>query len=114
MAEYNPRTQEINRDVLRLARQFKLPGLTHRAMRWLAKDLTTGNVVERLSICEEFGLSELSDKIVQQLTLNREALAEVAHSPQIMSHPRLMQAILQSAASALPESESQPKKKARK
>jgi hypothetical protein len=113
-AVFNPRTQAVNREALQLARQFELPGLTQKAMRWLCEDLTTGNVVERLSICEEFGLSELSDKIVQQLTLNREALAEVAHSPQIMSHPRLMQAILQSAASALPESETQPKKKARK
>lgn len=98
MAEYNPRTQEINRDVLRLAKQFNLPGLTHRAMRWLAKDLTTGNVVERLSICEEFGLAELTDKILEQLTSNRQALAEVAHSPQIMTYPRLMQAMLQCAA----------------
>jgi len=109
MAEYNPRTQEINRDVLRLARQFNLPGLTHRAMRWLSKDLTTGNVVERLSICEEFGLSELTDKILEQLTSNRQALAEVAHSPQIMTYPRLMQAMLQCAAGA-PEPEPAPDK----
>merc|ERR1719352_930680 len=114
MAEYNPRTQEINRDVLRLASQFNLPGLTHRAMRWLAKDLTTGNVVERLSICEEFGLAELTDKILEQLTGNRQALAEVAHSPQIMTYPRLMQAMLQCAAGAPepPEPEKKNSKRA--
>jgi hypothetical protein len=99
-AKYNPRTQEINRDVLRLAHQFQLPGLTQRAMTWMAKDLTTGNVVERLSICEEFQLNELSDKILEQLTNNRQALAEVANSPQIMTYPRLMQAMLQCAAGA--------------
>merc|ERR1719352_73567 len=126
MAKYNPRTQEINRDVLRLARQFNLPGLTQRAMVWLAKDLTTGNVVERLSICEEFSLGELTDKILEQLTNNRQALAEVAHSPQIMTYPRLMQAMLQCAASAAPSASAKeskpepepeapaPKKKARK
>merc|ERR1719352_1866673 len=126
MAEYNPRTQEINRDVLRLAKQFNLPGLTHRAMRWLASGLSTGNVVERLSICEEFGLGELTDKILEQLTSNRQALAEVAHSPQIMTYPRLMQAMLQCAASAAPSASAKeskpepepeapaPKKKARK
>merc|ERR1719230_1128660 len=114
MAEYNPRTQEINRDVLRLARQFKLPGLTHRAMRWLAKDLTTGNVVERLSICEEFGLSELTEKILEQLTSNRHALAEVAHSPQIMTYPRLMQAMLQCAAGAPEPAEPQPTKSSKR
>jgi len=126
-AKYNPRTQEINRDVLRLAQQFELKGLTQRAMVWLAKDLTTGNVVERLSICEEFGLTELTDKILEQLTNNRQALAEVAHSPQIMTYPRLMQAMLQCAASSVPTSSSAaaskpepepeapaPKKKSRK
>jgi len=115
--EFNPRTQEINRDVLSLAKQFQLPGLTNRAMRWLAKDLTTGNVVERLSLCEEFGLDELTERILEQLTNNRAALAEVAHSPQIMSYPKLMQAMLQCAAGA-PEAEptqvAQPKKRGRK
>merc|ERR1719510_704114 len=50
--DYNPRTQDINKDVLHLARRFRLPGLTDRAIHWLSKDLTTGNVVERLSIVE--------------------------------------------------------------
>lgn len=110
-AVFNPRTQAINREVLQLAAQFELPGLTEQAMHWLSKDLTTGNIVERLSICDEFGLSELTDKILQQLTMNKEALAEVAHSQQIMTFPKLMQAILQCAASAAPEPERQPKSK---
>jgi len=114
-ALFNPRTQAINREVLQLAKQFELTGLTQQAMHWLSEDLTTGNVVERLSICDEFGLCELSDKILQQLTLNREALAEVAHSQQIMNHPKLMQAILQSAASGIQEPEPHQKaKRARK
>lgn len=107
-AKFNPRTQDVNREVLRLAAQFELPGLKQQAMEWLSRDLTTGNVVERLSICDEFGLAELSDKILEQLTNNKEALAEVANSKQIMSYPRLMQAMLQCAAGA-PEPETPPK-----
>lgn len=110
-ATFNPKTQAINRDVFQLAAQFELPGLTHQAMHWLSKDITTGNVVERLSICDDFGLSELSEKILEQLTYNKAALAEVAHSPQIMNYPKLMQSILQCAASSAPEAESQPKSK---
>jgi hypothetical protein len=110
LAKLNPRTQAINREVLQLAAQFELPGLTQLAMHWLSKDLSTGNIVERLSIADEFGLSELSEKILQQLTLNKEALAEIAHSQQIMNHPKLMQAILQCAASGFPEPETQPQK----
>eukprot|EP00435_Cladocopium_sp_Y103_P049357 s95_g14.t2 len=107
--DYNPRTQEINKDVLRLAQAFRLPGLTERAMHWLAKDLSTGNVVEVLTICEDFGLNQLGDRILEQLTTNKKALAEVANSPQIMKYPKLMQALLQQAA-AVPE-EPQPKKR---
>mmetsp|Transcript_10721 Transcript_10721/g.19061 ORF Transcript_10721/g.19061 Transcript_10721/m.19061 type:complete len:226 (-) Transcript_10721:77-754(-) len=110
--DYNPRTQEINKDVLRLAQNFQLPGLTERAMHWLTKDLTTGNVVEVLTICEDFGLKELGVRILEQLTQNKKALAEVANSPQIMKYPKLMQALLQQA-SATPE-DPQPKKKPRK
>jgi len=97
-ASFNPRTQDINRDVLQLAAQFELPGLTKQAMHWLSRDLTTGNVIERLSICDSFGLAELSDKILEQLTYNKVALSEVANSQQIMNYPKLMQAILKCAA----------------
>jgi len=115
----NLRTVDVTKDLLRLAQNFSLPGLTERAIRWLAKDLTTGNVVERLSICDEFGLTTLHEKIIEQLTLNRKALAEVAGSPQIMQHPKLMQALLQQAASIGDEQEPQektppPAKKAKK
>jgi len=99
-AEYNQCTQEINKDVLQLARAYQLSGLTDRAQHWLAKDLTTGNVVERLTICDDFGLDELKNKILEQLTLNRQAMSEVANSPQIMTYPSLMQAMLQRAAAA--------------
>jgi len=109
-ASFNPRTQAVNRDVLQLAAKFQLPGLTQQAMHWLSQDLTTGNVLERLAICDEFGLAELSEKILQQLTINREALAEVAHSKQITDHPKLMQSILQCAA-GIPEPEPQHKPK---
>jgi len=114
--DLNPRTQEINKDVLRLARTFDLPGLTAKAMHWLGKDLTTGNVVERLAICDEFQLEELKIKILEQLTYNKAALSEVANSPQIMEYPKLMQAILQCAAGDPSEqSPQQPKgKRARK
>lgn len=112
LEEYNPRSQEVNKDVLRLARDFRLPGLTERAMHWLAKDLTTGHVVEVLTICEDFGLNALGERILEQLTTNKRALAEVANSPQIMKYPKLMQALLQQAASVPDEPE--PKKRSRK
>jgi len=111
---YNPATQEINKDVLRLSQNFQLPGLAERATHWMAKGLTTGNVVERLTICEDFSLEVLREKILEQLTCNKRALAEVAHSPQIMAYPKLMQALLQQAAAATDAEGPQPKKKTRR
>merc|ERR1712232_1136090 len=110
---YNPRTQDINKDVLRLAQNFRLPGLRELATHWLAKDLTTGNVVECLTICEDFKLVDLSARILQQLTNNKRALAEIAHSPQITQYPNLMLALLQHTAAAADDS-TQPKKRTRK
>jgi len=112
--DYNPRTQEINKDVLMLAQNFRLPGLTEKATHWLAKDLNTGNVVERLTICDAFGLDILRDRILEQLTTNKKALAEVANSPQIMKYPKLMQGLLQQAAARPDSPQPQPKKKGRK
>jgi len=97
-----PRTQDIINDVLRLAHSFQLPGLTAEAEQWLVKDVTTGNVLERLKICEEFGLQELTEGILEQLTFNRRALSEVASSPDITQHPKLLQALLQMTA-AVPD-----------
>lgn len=105
-ATFNPRTQAINRDVLQLGQQLELPGLTRQAMHWLSKDLDTGNVVERLSMCDEFALSELKDKILEQLTYNKMALSEVANCQQITNYPKLMQLILQCAA-AVPDQAAQ-------
>lgn len=98
--DYNPGTQAINKDVLRLAGCYALPSLTQRATHWLAKDITTGDVVERLAVCREFKLEVLRVKILEQLTLNKAALAEVAHGPKIMQYPELMQSLLQCAASS--------------
>merc|ERR1712232_1094713 len=112
--DYNTRTQEINKDVLRIAQNFDLPGLTQRAMYWLVKDLTTANVVERLTICDDFGLVDLRERILEQLTVDKKALAEVATSPQIMKYPKLMQALLQQAAAVVEETSAQPKKKVKK
>lgn len=105
--DYNPRSQDINKDVLKLAQNFKLTGLLEQATRYLAQDLSTGNVVERLTICEDFALEELKEKILEQLTFNKLALAEVASSPQIICYPKLMQSMLKLAA-AVPAAEAEP------
>lgn len=108
-AAYNPSTQEITKDVLRLAQQFQVKGLTESATVWLAKDINTGNVVERLAICDDFGLGELREKILNQLHMNKTALIEVATSPQIIEYPELMKDLILLQASGM-QDEPQAKK----
>jgi len=92
--EYSPKTDEINKDVLKLSSQFKMPDLTERCTEVLAKDINTTNVVERLGLCEEFQLDRLRERIMQQLTSNRKVLHDVAQSKSILQYPLLMQEML--------------------
>merc|ERR1712194_213597 len=97
--EYSPSSAEVNKDILRLARNFGLPHLHEFAARWLTKGLTTDTVVERLVTCEEFGLMLLREKIIEQLTANPAELTVVSSSPEIMKHPRILQDLLMQVAS---------------
>eukprot|EP00931_Biecheleriopsis_adriatica_P034414 TRINITY_DN1987_c0_g1_i2.p1 TRINITY_DN1987_c0_g1~~TRINITY_DN1987_c0_g1_i2.p1 ORF type:complete len:416 (+),score=104.82 TRINITY_DN1987_c0_g1_i2:78-1250(+) len=90
---------QVNKDVLRLARHFGLSQLHEHAARWLAKGLTTANVVERLVTCEEFGLGLLREKIGERLTLNPTELMTVCSSPEITKHPKILQDLLVQVAS---------------
>jgi len=109
--EYSPKTDEINKDVLKLASQFKMPELTEKCAEVLAKDVDTTNVVERLGLCEEFQLERLREKIMQQLTSNRKVLNDVAQSKSILQYPLLMQEMLSLIAQ---ESSGPPAKKQKK
>lgn len=94
LGEYAPKTDEINKDVLKLAGQFKMPELTEKCAESLAKDINTSNVVDVLGLCEEYQLDRLREKIMQQLTSNRKVLNDVAQSKSILQYPLLMQEML--------------------
>merc|ERR1712124_140010 len=94
LGEYAPKTEEINKDVLKLASQFKMPELTERCAEVLAKDINTTNVVDVLGLCEEYQLDRLREKIMQQLTSNRKVSNDVAQSKSILQYPLLMQEML--------------------
>lgn len=97
--EYKPSDAAVNKDVFRLARGFDLMRLHEHAARWLARGLTTANVVERLVTCEEFGLGLLREKIIEQFASNPRELAVVSGSPEIMRHPHILQDLLVKVAS---------------
>jgi len=92
--EYNPPSEEVNRDVLRLAQRFQILQLQEDASRWLARGLSTANVLDRLLACEEFGLTEVRERILEQLTANPEALFVLAKDPEMMKVPAVLQDLL--------------------
>eukprot|EP00443_Scrippsiella_acuminata_P066728 CAMPEP_0115506162 /NCGR_PEP_ID=MMETSP0271-20121206/70994_1 /TAXON_ID=71861 /ORGANISM="Scrippsiella trochoidea, Strain CCMP3099" /LENGTH=247 /DNA_ID=CAMNT_0002935565 /DNA_START=37 /DNA_END=780 /DNA_ORIENTATION=- len=91
---YNPSSHDANRDVLRLAQRFQISQLLDLASRWLASNLSTSNVLERLSACEEFGLGEVREKIFEQLTANPSALFVLAQDAEIIKMPIVLQDLL--------------------
>jgi len=96
---YNATNAQVNKDVLRLARNFGFSHLHEHAARWLVTGLTTQNVLERLVTCEEVGLGLLREKITQRLALNPPELMLVCSSPEITKHPKILQGLLVQVAS---------------
>lgn len=92
--EYNPSSEEANKDVLRLAQQLDLPRLEELATRKLAEDLTTENVVPRLSTCKEFELSDMYDSIEEEVVANQPALVQVSATDEVIQHPVILQSLL--------------------
>lgn len=92
--EYRPSSEDSNSDVLRLAQRFQLPQLQEDAACWLVQGLSTGNVIGRLAACEEFGLTEVRTRILEQLTANPEVLFTLVQNPEIRSVPAVLQDLL--------------------
>eukprot|EP00747_Dinoflagellata_sp_TGD_P183559 gnl/TRDRNA2_/TRDRNA2_38503_c0_seq1.p1 gnl/TRDRNA2_/TRDRNA2_38503_c0~~gnl/TRDRNA2_/TRDRNA2_38503_c0_seq1.p1 ORF type:complete len:229 (-),score=51.56 gnl/TRDRNA2_/TRDRNA2_38503_c0_seq1:170-856(-) len=93
--EYSPGTDQINRDVLRLAQRFQLQQLQEKASRWLAQSLTTANVVQRLVTTDEFNLVEVRDRILEQLIANPEALyVLLSNDPTMTKVPMVLRDLL--------------------
>lgn len=109
--EYNPSSEEANKDVLRLAQQLDLPRLEELATRKLAEDLTTENVVPRLSTCKEFELADMYDSIEEEVVANQPALVQVSATDEVIQHPVILQSLLvRSAKVHRPVAESQSSK----
>merc|ERR1712039_404361 len=92
--DYNPVSEAVNADVLRLAQRFQIGELEARAARWLAQKLTTANVLGRLVACEEFGLIHVRDNILEQLIANPDALFVLTKDPEITKVPAVLQDLL--------------------
>jgi len=90
-------------NVICLARHFHLPGLEGIACRWLMVGITTHNVLQRLEMCEELGLEDTRSKILKQLAKDKEALADVSNSKQLMQNPHLLHDLLKQASVPGPE-----------
>jgi len=97
--EYRVSSDEVNKDVLRLAQILELPRLRDLASSRLAKGLTSDNAIERMATCEEFELKALYDLIAEQVTKSGEALTRVSTNSEVTKHPKILQNLLIRSAS---------------
>jgi len=94
LSGYQASSEETNVEVLRLAKHFELPSLRQAAACWLGQDITSENVVPRLAVCEEYGLTELAENIKGELASNSKCLLQVTQAPEAMKHPMILQSLL--------------------
>eukprot|EP00927_Polykrikos_kofoidii_P068958 TRINITY_DN64319_c0_g1_i1.p1 TRINITY_DN64319_c0_g1~~TRINITY_DN64319_c0_g1_i1.p1 ORF type:complete len:249 (+),score=53.17 TRINITY_DN64319_c0_g1_i1:156-902(+) len=92
--EYKPSTNIVNRDVLLIAQRYRIAELQEQACQWLARGLTTSNILERLVVCEEFGLLEVRDQVLEQLISNPDALFVLVQDPSVTKAPAVLQELL--------------------
>lgn len=92
--EYCVSSDEVNQDVLRLAQHYELKGLEALAERRLSDNVSTDNVVARLSSCHEFNLSGLFDLLSDELITNPVALQMVSVQMEVMKYPEILQKLL--------------------
>jgi hypothetical protein len=88
------KTETAHRDAIRLAQTFQIPQLQEQSSWWLARNLTTHNVLARLAICEEFGLLEVREKILENLIADPVALPMLVRDPEITKVPKVLQDLL--------------------
>lgn len=88
------KTELANRDALQLAQSYQIPQLQEQVSRWLVQNLTTQNVLGRLVLCEEFGLIEVREKILEQLIADPAALPLLARHPEVTKVPKVLQDLL--------------------
>jgi len=92
--DYFCKTELANRDALQLARSYQIPQLQDQVSRWLAQNLTSQNVLGRLVLCEEFGLLQVREKILEQLIADPAALPMLARHPEVTKAPKVLQDLL--------------------
>jgi hypothetical protein len=95
---YTPANSKVNEEVLQLAAELGLPMLGQICSTCLATGVTIKNVVDRVRLCEAFGLPELRAALVVALVEDRAALDAVARDEATLGHPALMRELLAAVA----------------
>jgi len=108
LGEYSAPSDEANIEVLSLSDHLQIPALKARAALWLAEHLTVANAIPMLAKCEEFGLSELSEQIKEQLTSDTETLLKVTQEVAATQHPMILQGLLMRMATRKSAPEKRP------
>jgi len=91
---YSCKTELANRDALQLAQCYKIPQLQDQVSLWLVQNLTSQNVLGRLVLCEEFGLVEARERILEVLIADPHALPTLAAHPDVTKVPKVLQDLL--------------------
>jgi len=95
---YHPSSTKVNEEVLQISSDLQIPMLSELCALWLSTDVVTGNVVDRIRLCEEFGMPKLRAALVAGIVKDTRVLQAVSQNPATLKHPALMRELLSAIA----------------
>jgi len=115
VAEYRPMSDDVNDQLMTLSQDLKIPSLLDLGAWYLTRGVYAHNVVQRMWMCQKFGLLKVRELLVEALVSDRLNLDAVVSNPEMSKHPELLREMLAAVANQTgPVEEGPPHKKSRK
>lgn len=100
---YEPSSPKVNEEVLQISSDLQMSQLSELCAMRMADGVDTGNVVDRIRICEDFGLPKLRAALIAGIIKETRVLNSVAQNPATLKHPALMRELLSAIAQKVAE-----------
>eukprot|EP00746_Dinoflagellata_sp_MGD_P009583 gnl/MRDRNA2_/MRDRNA2_119515_c0_seq1.p1 gnl/MRDRNA2_/MRDRNA2_119515_c0~~gnl/MRDRNA2_/MRDRNA2_119515_c0_seq1.p1 ORF type:complete len:335 (+),score=83.44 gnl/MRDRNA2_/MRDRNA2_119515_c0_seq1:86-1090(+) len=115
-SEYRPTSDDVNLQVMTLSEELKVPSLMELGASYITRGVYAHNVVQRMWMCQKYGLMSVRELLVEALVKDRLNLEGVVSNPEMSKHPELLREMLAAVANQTGPSEEQgpPHKKPRK
>jgi len=111
-SEYRPTSDEVNLEVMTLSEDLKIPSLMELGACYIIRGVYAHNVLQRMLMCQKFGLLTVRELLVEALVRDRANLEGVVSNPEMSKQPHLLRELLSAVANQTgPSQEAGPPQK---